>query len=80
MDAIYVVNSMQKRLYDQLTFPQLVNEFQEIATCLYLEPLFPIQNLFPISHCLCHPKGSLLVRGFLEHVVTLIFFSRRGVC
>jgi hypothetical protein len=74
MDAIYVVNSLQKSLYDQLTFPQLVNKFQGTATCPYLEPRFPIQNIFSFSHCLGRSKGSLLVRDFVEHVVTLIFF------
>jgi len=82
MDAIYVVNSMQKTLYDQLTVPQLVNKLQEIATCRYLEAHFPIQNLFSISHCLGRAKGSLLVRGFVEHVTTLLFFffPLREVC
>jgi len=74
MDAIYVVNSMQKSLYDQLTFPQLVNKFQETATCPYLKPRFPIQNLFSIIHYLSRSEGSLLVRSFVEHFVTLIFF------
>jgi hypothetical protein len=61
MDAIYIVNSMQKSLYDQLTFPQLVNKCQETATCPYLETRFPIQNLFSIFHCLGRSNGSLLV-------------------
>jgi hypothetical protein len=77
MDAIYIVNSMQKSLYDRLTFTQLVKKFQETATCPYLEPRFSIQNLFSIPHCLGCSKGSLLVRGFVENV-TFCFFHGEG--
>jgi len=65
---------MQKSLYYQLKFPQLVNKFEETATCPYLEPRLPIQNLFSIFHCLGRSNGSLLVRGFVVHFLTYFFF------
>jgi hypothetical protein len=76
MGAICVVNSIQKSLHDQLTFPQLVNKFQETATCPYLELHFPVQTHFSVFHCLVRAKGSLLVRGFVEHVIKFFFTER----